>query len=197
MSARSPRDEVDALLRKQDWAKLSERLVRYAFVCINKTSWEDAREIAQEACLQAVDPEHAAWDPAKDPDIFKFLAHRVGSIVSNRRRTNLGRIKALQANPDKVAYLKRRKSIPRPDEAVMEHDYRRVAIRKLREKNAQAGDEQANALLALHADGIDTAPEQAEELGCSIEEAQLTWQRVKRRLADIREELDTEEEHDG
>lgn len=194
--ARPPRDDVDALLRAQDWEKLSERLVRYAYVCINKFSWEDAREIAQEACLQAVDPDHEAWDTEKDPDVFHFLAHLVRGIVSNRRRVNMGRIAALAANPGKVAYL-RPTLAPAPDEAAIERDYRRVAIRKLREKNAQARDERADRILELHSEGIDTAPEQARVLGCSVHEAEMAWQRVKRRLAEILEELDTEVESHG
>ena len=82
-TAMSP-DEYEDLLAQQDWNSLAKRLTEFVYRKINRTSWEDAEDIAQSAIQQMYDARYQRWNPKKQPNIFWFLGHVAYGLIANR-----------------------------------------------------------------------------------------------------------------
>jgi hypothetical protein len=75
-----------AVFESVDWETVTMKLVHYAFRRMGRSSWEDAREVAQTALEHMLDPAYARWDPAVQPDVFLHLGSVVNGLLANRWR---------------------------------------------------------------------------------------------------------------
>jgi hypothetical protein len=81
-----PDASLEAALAAQDWTDLSQRLTRYTYARLRKSSWETAEDLAQQAITQLLDPAYASWDRERHPDLFDCLGHIANGLVANHVR---------------------------------------------------------------------------------------------------------------
>jgi DNA-directed RNA polymerase specialized sigma24 family protein len=158
-------DEYDALLADQDWHSLSRRLTEFAYRKINRTSWEDAEDLAQSAVRQVFDPSHQRWNPKAQPNIFWFLGHVVHGLISNRRKKNLRDIVVLSEQEDLEELHP--EAIEGTDEVMARRERARLIVEEL---GRQAKERTCALVLAAFTAEIDDPRAQSESTKLTMQE---------------------------
>jgi DNA-directed RNA polymerase specialized sigma24 family protein len=153
---------------------------------------EDAKEIAQEAICRAVDPKRRR-DPEKYPEVPFWLQSIANGLISNRRRKVARKterfVKEMPEEPaTDIAGVA--SAPPRPDERVIAGDKARRAVTKVLE--LVKGDEVAEAVVFMKADGLDKPSEQAKEQKVDIKRLYRAREKVAEATAKVAEEMEEE-----
>lgn len=191
-SAAARAARITALVEDSEWADLSTRLTRYAFVCIRKQSFDVAEDIAQTAMTQVLDPHYKEWDPDREPKLFDHLCNVVRGIISNRRRTRaLHRERAVE--PEAIAEM----PLVAADNQEAQLAHRQIAM-TLADRLGRdfANDSVVAKVVALTVDGVTTPREQAAAAGEPIDEIRKARKRLFRGTAEVARELGLRQEND-
>jgi DNA-directed RNA polymerase specialized sigma24 family protein len=73
---------IRALLDKQDWADIHARVLDFATARCGKHAKAQAKDLTQEA-IARVHAFDSKWDPAKEPDLARYLMSVVNSLRAN------------------------------------------------------------------------------------------------------------------
>jgi hypothetical protein len=102
-------------------------------VCLRRTSWDLAQQIAQDAVAQHFDPRYQRWDPQREPELFKHIARLVRGLVSNHRQKRGVRYESPWTHEELAAVA----PAIDPPQARFEDDERALAVlRRVRERAA-------------------------------------------------------------
>lgn len=170
----------EAALKGIAWKTIRPRLVRYAFVCLRKTSMELAEDIAQDAIGQLyTHKKYKQWDPAACPDVFLHLAAAVRGLVSNHRQKHGTRYERSFDHEDlgRAAHAAGLAAFSAEDEYERK-ERAGVLLAQVRVRIPEE-DNRCREVLDLLIEGVDSQKAQAEALGC----AQLEIRNARRRLA--------------
>jgi DNA-directed RNA polymerase specialized sigma24 family protein len=138
----------------------------------------DARDLAQEAMVRAIDPLKSPWDPTKQT-LFLHVGSIMNTLVANKRRAEKRHPTAHRVNVHDPDGFQRADPQPSPLHPLPEEeeDARfEYWLELLRER--LAGDKMALAKLDLVRQGIDDAEEQATRLRCSVKDIYRTNERI-------------------
>lgn len=182
-------------LEQFDWAEISQRLTKYAKHRLGtRGTWQDAEQLAQEAICRFLDPEYAAWDTEKQPDIMLHLGSIVNGVLANHVR-KWENCKIDHKEPNKLgAEIDNRQrrsgnSISAEGKCSDSPDARKV-LSILTDRLAQ--DSLCQEVLLLHMDGIDRPAEQATALERPVKEINNARRRLDDHLQAVRRMLEQE-----
>jgi hypothetical protein len=178
-------ERITAHVEKLDWAAISNRLRRFAFLRMHKRSVEAADEVAQSAIMQVLDPRYMAWDPEREPDLYQHLKNVVRGLVSNRRRRNEDN-RVVATDDDALVELAK---APHNDPATALAD-KQLAKTVADRFGAIFGDDPlVLELLSLTAQGVVTPRDQAEAAGVPYDEVRNARKRMFRVAREVAADL--------
>lgn len=168
-----PQEELDRILRAQDWGALRKRLFGLAYF------WTRSRPVAEELADQVIvdccDPRAKPWNPIEEPDLAAHAVRVMGNLLSAERKK-----REVRKDPVNVATV--RELAPRPGTPEQEFDAaenRARDERVLAASRKELSDEFDRRLLDLWVDGIDKPAAQAVRLECRIEDIRRARERIK------------------
>ncbi len=169
-----------------DWGELFQRLCAYGMGKM-RLNPADAEQVAQEAIRRFLDPEHADWDCAKEPDLPRHLGSIFNGIVRDmrmRKGFNRERVAADGNEPDR--------SDPSPSQAdrVALADQGRRGVDRMLE--LAAGKELVQSVIMLMAEEVDGAAEQARRLSVPVARIYEARRTISELVDVVRAELDVE-----
>ncbi len=156
--------------------RLRKGIVALAYRLTGNAS--DARDLAQEAMVRAIDPLKSPWDPAKQT-LFLHVGSIMNSLLANKRRAEKRRPTAHRVNVHDPKRFQHADPQPLALQPLLEQeeDARlEYWLELLRER--LAGDKMALAKLDLVRQGIDDADEQATRLRCRVQDIYRTNERI-------------------
>ncbi|MGO8997788.1 MAG: RNA polymerase sigma factor [Polyangiaceae bacterium] len=163
-TAMSP-DEYEDLLAQQDWNSLAKRLTEFVYRKINRTSWEDAEDIAQSAIQQMYDARYQRWNPKKQPNIFWFLGHVAYGLISNRAQKKKRSVEILHDQEDLEELAS--EAIDATDDVMARRERAKLIVAEL--ERQVATDRGCRLVLAAFEAEIDDPPAQAESTGLTLQ----------------------------
>jgi hypothetical protein len=205
------------LLEEVDWVDTTRRLTMFAFAATKRVSMELAKDLAQEAMTQLLDPRYQDWDPEREPVLLTHLCNVVRGLASNRRRMHsVQRERLVSAEKlaartgddpphagSAVAAMRTRGEVPDTPAAKRvvtgpstESTEERAILREHALATAEAierrfaGDPNVLKLVELAKKGVCTMSEQAEATGLTFSEVHNARKRLFRGLGEIERELD-------
>jgi hypothetical protein len=78
------------LLDRQDWGDIHARLLDFALARCGKHGRAQAKDLAQSAIMR-VYAYDSKWDPAKEPELLRYLMSVVNSLLANERTSYAAR----------------------------------------------------------------------------------------------------------
>ncbi len=185
MSAAATRTDYHALLARQDWETLRQKLKLFAWQATGSRSMTRAEDLAHDAIARVWSDAGVRWNPESENSLLRFLTGIVRGDLSNERR--LKRTSSeVATGPDALAEA--RDARPEPDAVLAELETKHVAFARLRER--LAGDAIGGALVALFEDGIADAGEQASASGIALEDVRRARRRVFDHAAAVGREME-------
>jgi DNA-directed RNA polymerase specialized sigma24 family protein len=176
-------DVIRERLDAQDWGELHSRLVDFADHRCGKRAEAQARDLAQAAITRVYSYE-SKWDPAKEPDLLRFLMSVVNSLLANERTSAAARTTRSVSSPktgreaSKVADAR-----PLPDEQLAGADLLSRRMTLLHERCA--GDADVLRMLELLAAGLESPAEMREATGWTTDAVVATRRRMLRAAASV------------
>jgi hypothetical protein len=203
MELHPPPPEVFTLIARTVTDDFSERLGHYALVKLQQRNWRgvwggppaggvEAEDLAMDA-LNAVLTGRRAWDPAKHPDLLKFLYDVIDSNVSHlvRRSENVAERRPVPAEGESEADFLDRKSdkdaLAATDEIIsndIERANEALFLALFEEVN---DDPLLGRVLEALLEGVSGRAEVAEKLGVTPNEVTQAKKRLDRRLPAFRQ----------
>ena len=190
MSAAASATDYRALLARQNWKEIRKNLKLFAYKATGSRSMDRAEDFAQDAIARLWTDAGVRWDPATEPNLFRFLTGLVRGELSNERRlkettsvTRPGR-ETIEAHAD-----------PRnetPERLLLHAETSDRVLRALRERAAK--DAIGLDVVDMYERRIDDAADQAKASGHSIEDIRRARRRVSDHAAAIYRELGEEAE---
>jgi DNA-directed RNA polymerase specialized sigma24 family protein len=173
-------------LKQEEWHALSVRLTLYARVCLQRHQ-SHAEDVAQEAIADAFDPSLPdAWDLSVHPNAFSFLSALVRRIALAHRR-GYGEAKRRRISDER---MERRGGLVESTEVTLARDERAyLVIQRIRQRIGTS-DPNALAVLNLMEANVLTMAEQAEHLGCTLDEARSARRRLTTQIKNAEREVD-------
>jgi hypothetical protein len=147
-------------------------------------SWAEAEDLAQDAIRRAFDPAHVAWDPRRQPDLFRYLGSIVNGLVQNRRRH--AQCVAASAQ-DLVRQEEARADGLLPDTRVERRELAQRALDWL--SGAVEGDALAAGVLRLQVEQTDDVGTQAASLRAPRAEVYAARRRLRGHFARLARQL--------
>ncbi|MGA2451078.1 MAG: hypothetical protein ABTD50_20655 [Polyangiaceae bacterium] len=179
-----PDNDIDSILRAQDWSGLRKRLVAVALT--SRSTHCRAEELADIVIVDCCDPRGRPWNPSREPDLARHALRLLGNLMSAERRKDKVRL-----DPRNVAALSELGSTSvTPAQALDDAERRARDIRVIEAARARLSDPLDSDVLDLSLEGIDKAAEQAARLAVPIEGIRRARDRVKYAL---RAAIDEEE----
>jgi len=183
-----PPDVLEKLCA-QDWKSLFPALVAYAEKRVKRLTWRsgkgelpgglEPKDLAKKA-IEAVFEGSRKWNPAKDPDIFKYLRGIVNSNVSHLVESagHVRRIYQAQTNSDEdgvpLPINDPEAGDSSPEEELIAKDLFEYLWREAK------GDKAIEAILLCVDDGVVKRSDIAHEFGISVDEVTNAKKRLKR-----------------
>ncbi len=170
--SRLSQQELDRLLRAQDWGDIRARLFRIAH------SWtgsrEQAEELADAVIVDGCDPLAAPWDPSEQPDLLRYAVGMMRRRLSAERKKQ--RVRQDPKNVATVAALG-----PRATDAAqgLEDAERQWRDDRLFRAARDRLSDPDRLVLDLWRDDIDKPADQAARLGLPIEDIRRARERIK------------------
>ena len=179
-------DEYEDLLAGQDWHALSRRLAEFVYRQINRTSWEDAEDIAQTAIQHAFDARYQRWNPKTQPNIFWFLGHLAYGEVSNRAQKKKRSVEILHDQEDLEELAA--EAVDATDEVMARRQRARLIVAEL--ERQVATDRACTLVLAAFAAEIDDPRAQAESAGLTLQAVYNARSKLRAKAAQIAQTFD-------
>ncbi len=172
-----------AAARLRDDAGLRKRIVAYAYKVTRNLA--EAKDLAQEAMMRAIDPDRSPWDPAKQPDLFLHIGSIINTIIWDRRRAEERHpVDAVDTNdvlhPDPQP--RALELMQRGEENARYEYWLELLVDRL------ASDTVALDVLRLTDDGIDGAAAQAADLHRTVEEIYAANRRIAYHIERVKKE---------
>lgn len=192
----APMDEnpIRSLLEKQDWGDIHARVLDFATYRVgDKTSNARAEDLTQ-AAIARVYAYDSKWDPAKEPDLTRFLMSVVNSLLANERTSAREQRNVSFSDPKsptarRALRAAQRVSDPRAHSEAEHVDHDLLARRLTLLGERFAGDPQALEYLALLQSGEDSPAEIRAATGWSAETVMNVRRRVLRGAALVARDL--------
>jgi RNA polymerase sigma factor (sigma-70 family) len=180
-------------LKDAEWEELLERLTLYADNCVVRLTWRglrrakggavpggiEAADLAQETIVDVIEGSRR-YDPAAQPDFFRFLQDVVDSKVSHLATSaeNRKSRRPEDSLDDDAPALDRVERAPPPEDQVAEDE----ALARLRRdaRDAVAKDPLAKRIFECLDAGVTKPGEIATLLGISVEEIYNAQKRMAR-----------------
>lgn len=173
-------------LSEIDWEEIAVRLAAYLSYRLGRRAGSaDIEELVAETLCRVIDHEYKNWDPEVEPNPLRFCISVANGLVRNFVRRHYRRFEVPPAE-----HLSETVASPRAaDKNVHKRDDRQ-AMAILRER--LAGDQLANRVLDLYADGVEKTRHIAEELGVSRPEVHNAKRRIQSHFGAVRAALGEE-----
>jgi DNA-directed RNA polymerase specialized sigma24 family protein len=172
-------------MEASEWRSLSLRLTKYARACLQK-HWAQAEDVAQDAIADLFDPDIPGWDPEKHPDLFVFLAASVRALAMAQRR---GYAETQRRRISEERMEKRGPTVE-STEAILARDERAYLIIERIRANMGTKDPKARSVLDLLEAQVFTMAEQAEHMGCTMDEVRSARRRLGTQIEKAKREVD-------
>jgi DNA-directed RNA polymerase specialized sigma24 family protein len=174
---------IRRLLDSKDWGEIHLRLVDFAESRCGKA--EQADDLAQGA-IARVFAHDSKWDPAKEPDVVRYLMSVVNSLLANERRSAAEKRNVrLEKSKREAERVVDDRSFSEDKLAEVTLFERRMALLRLR----LAQDVEATRILELTAAGEDTPADLCRATGWSLSVVNAARLRMSRRAVEVAEEL--------
>jgi DNA-directed RNA polymerase specialized sigma24 family protein len=167
-----------------DWGDIYKRLVLW---CIKRHRLppEDAKQVAQEAICRAHDSSYADWDRTKYPTLLNWLGSIVNGIVVDLRRSSSHRNERLVAADIAATAVS---LAPSAERRVAEAETLGKAVSRL--LDLTQGDDIAQRIILLMADGVDSAADQARALSVDRKVVYRKRERLAELVDQVAQELE-------
>ncbi len=170
--------ERDADLRDRleatDWGDATAKLVAAVHRMLGRKSLAEAKDIAQDAIVQVLDPDYKDWDPSAN-ELLDHLASVAWGIVHNRRRTAKTRATVPLPDPEERRVREDPRSL---EQSIATREIGDAVFLALRERFREKPLERA--IVELFAEGIDLPRDQVSRVG----EPYMTVYRARGRVMD-------------
>jgi DNA-directed RNA polymerase specialized sigma24 family protein len=178
-------DPIRKLLDDQDWAVIKVRL--FDFAKYRSKSPALAEDLAQ-AAIMRVYAHDSTWDPAKEPDLLRYLMSVVNSLLWNERQsaaskrttsmTGKRRLAVAEAVADPQAFS---------EDKAADTDLFTRRMTLLTER--MAGDPKVLRMIELMVQGVDSPAEIRKITGWSADDVMATRRRMLRAAAVVARDL--------
>jgi DNA-directed RNA polymerase specialized sigma24 family protein len=169
---------------------IRERLLKIA--CWSTKNFAAAQDLTQDALVRVLDPEDRPWDPEKGT-FLTHMTHVLRQIWADRLRRLANHELPSERRVGSAAMAS---DEPLPDEAL--DDHRSLVVAELLVERLMVALEKQRPMAArcleLMGNGVMAAREQAEQLGCPVEDVYEANRFLKRQAQRIREEWMASEE---
>jgi hypothetical protein len=168
-----PLEELDRILRAQDWGSLRARLFRFAFRVTRARA--RAEELADAVLVDCCDPQGAPWNPNAGLGLVVHALRTMRSRLSAERKKHL-----VRTDPRTVAAVRDLAAPARtPEDRLDDAERRARTDRIVAAARARLSGRIDRGLLDLSLDGVDRPADQAARLGLPIEDIRRARERVK------------------
>jgi hypothetical protein len=182
MNPPPPSNEMQRILREQDWPGVRALLVRIARQKGRSTA--AAEELADEVIVACCDPEDTPWNPSEEPDLLRHAAYCMRNKLSADRK----RSKVRKAPQNVTTARLLAPQSPEPGHLLERAERRARDERILAGANERLTDPFDRELLEHMRDGLQKPADQAARLGRPIEVVRRARERIKYALRAATEE---------
>lgn len=149
-----------------DWDDISQRLFTHVKHRLGRRGTaEDAEDITNAAIMQLYDPARLDWDPAKEPDVLRYLGSVANGLIANHNRREQTRA---VREPELLLGLWLEPP-PTPEDELQLREESSRALEYLLER-VDHDPVCKDIVLLTHVEGIDDPREQAHRLDLPIED---------------------------
>jgi DNA-directed RNA polymerase specialized sigma24 family protein len=173
------------LLDRQDWGDIHARLLDFA---THRTKPDAlAKDLVQDA-ISRVYAYEWKWDPAKEPDLVRYLMSVVNGLLANERTSAASRrTKSMSAKRGRAAAEAVRDDAAFSETRAVEHDLFTRRMTLLTER--LAGNARALKMVELMTSGIDTPAAIRKVTGWSADETMATRRAMLRAAARVAQDI--------
>jgi len=191
---RHPPEYLALLEKRKDWKELTRRLVLWIYMRIRKSSMHDAEDLAQTTLLLVFEPSRMRWDPAVQPDLFRFLTGLARSVIANWWRTSKRHPERAYTHETLVLLEDRGKVIAGHSRSTEDElSLRQHAALAIKELEARIRDDiGCREILTLMREGVDDREEQMKILKKPLEYVKNARRRLSNHLDIVLAELEEE-----
>jgi hypothetical protein len=168
----SPED-LDRILRAQDWGRVRARLFAFARSITHSPS--QSQELADAVLVECCDPDATPWNPNAEPDVAVHALRAMRNKLSAERKKHL--VRNAPKTIDTVRSLA--PAARTPEERLDGDEQQTRAERIIAAARERLSEPLEHELLELSLDDVDKPADQAARVGRPIHEIRRARERVK------------------